>query len=93
MDACYYSLIRRTADGLIVGWIPDLPGVTATGVAEEEILRQLSRDARELLRTMIGKGMTLPTPSPADTLPLGDRQGLYRRLLLILGSGKATRSP
>jgi hypothetical protein len=85
MDACYYSLIRRTQDGLLVGWIPDLPGVTVTGVADHEVLRGLSRNARDLLRKMAIKGLPLPRPSPADDLPLGDRAGPYRRLLLILG--------
>jgi predicted RNase H-like HicB family nuclease len=85
MDACYYSLIRRTADGLLVGWVPDLPGITASGPAEEEIIRRLSRDAKELLHKMAAKGLPPPEPSPTDALPLGDRHGPYRRLLLVLG--------
>lgn len=84
MDTSYYLLIRRTADGLLVGWIPDLPGITASGVAEDEILRRLSCDARKLLCRMIAKRLPPPAPSPPDELPLGDRHGLYRRLLLIL---------
>lgn len=83
MDA-YYSLIRRTQDGQFVGWVPDLPGVTASGVSEAEIVYRLSRDARELLDKIIAKGLPLPAPSATDALPLGDRHGLYRRLLLVL---------
>lgn len=85
MDACYYSLIRRTQHGSLVAWVPDLPGITASGVAEDQVIRELSRSARLLLQKMIAKGLPLPAPSPADELPLGDRQGQYRRLLLILG--------
>lgn len=84
MDACYYSLIRRAPDGQLVGWVPDLPGVTASGTAEEEILRDLSRVARELLAKMLSKGLPPPKPSQAGELPLGDHVGRYRRLLLIL---------
>ena len=83
MDA-YYSLIRRAQDGQFVGWVPDLPGVTAYGVSEAEIVYRLSRDARELLDRIVAKGLPLPAPSATDALPLGDRHGLYRRLLLVL---------
>ena len=84
MEHCYYSLIRRAFDGLLVGWIPDLPGVMASSMLEEDIKRDLSRGARELLDKMTSKGLPLPKPSPADELPLGDRAGRYRRLLLVL---------
>lgn len=84
MDACYYSLIRRAEDGRFVAWVPDLPGVTAAGSSEDEVLRELSRSARERLHEMIIKGLPLPATSPVDELPHGDRAGRYRRLLLIL---------
>jgi predicted RNase H-like HicB family nuclease len=88
MDARYYSLIRRTRDGLFVGWIPDLPGVTASAVTEDEVIHELSRSARELLNKMTRKGLSFPASSPVDELALGDHLGLYRRLLLIL-SGRS----
>ena len=84
MDISYYSLIRRTMDGLLVGWVPDLPGVTASGLVEEEILRELSCAAKDLLRKIASKGLPKPRSSPADALPFGDRHGPYRRLLLVL---------
>jgi predicted RNase H-like HicB family nuclease len=85
MDAAYYSLIRRTADGEFVGWVPDLPGVGASGASEAEVIYRLSRDARELLDKIVAKGLALPAPSATDALPLGDQRGPYRRLLLVLG--------
>ena len=84
MDACYYSLIRRTREGEFVGWVPDLHGVTALGRVKDDVLRQLTRDAKELLRRMTAKGLPIPKPSPPHELPLGDRDGRYRRLLLVL---------
>jgi predicted RNase H-like HicB family nuclease len=84
MDA-YYSLIRHTQDGQYAGWVPDLPGVVASGVSEAEIVYRLSRDARQLVDKIVAKGLPLPAPSAADALPLGDRHGPYRRLLLVLG--------
>ena len=85
MDAAYYSLIRRTRDGEYVGWVPDLHGVSASGVSEAEVIYRLSREAGELLDEIVAKGLPLPAPSAADALPLGDRHGLYRRRLLVLG--------
>ncbi|MPZ30114.1 MAG: hypothetical protein GEV13_03795 [Rhodospirillales bacterium] len=62
-----------------------MPGATASGVSEAEVIYRLSREARELLDKIVAKGLPLPTPSSPDTLPLGDHRGLYRRLLLVLG--------
>jgi predicted RNase H-like HicB family nuclease len=84
MDACYYSLIRKATDGQFVAWIPDLPGVTAISPNEDEVLRELSENARECVHKIVGKGLPLPAASPVDELPLGDRIGRYRRVLLIL---------
>jgi predicted RNase H-like HicB family nuclease len=85
MDVRYYSLIRSTREGELVGWVPDLPGVTASGVAEDEVVGQLSRHALELLHRIVAKGLPIPVPSPADAFPLGDHMGPYRRLPLVLG--------
>jgi predicted RNase H-like HicB family nuclease len=85
MDAAYYSLIRRTRDGEYIGWVPDLHGVSASGVSEAEVIYRLSRDARELLDKIVARGLPPPAATAADALPLGDRHGLYRRLLLVLG--------
>ena len=85
MEFRYYSLIRSTREGLLVGWVPDLPGVTASSFVEEDVVRELSRDARDLLRKIARKGLPTPRSSPADSLPFGDHHGPYRRLLLVLG--------
>ncbi|WP_395713182.1 hypothetical protein [Reyranella sp.] len=85
MDSRYYSLIRCTKEGLLVGWVPDLPGVTASSFVEEDVVRELSRSAGELLQKIAGKGLPTPRPSPADALPFGDHHGPYRRLILVLG--------
>jgi hypothetical protein len=67
----------------MIGWIPDLPGISASGMLEDDIIRELSKGARALLDTMIDKGMPPPKPSEAGELPLGDHRGRYRRLLLV----------
>jgi predicted RNase H-like HicB family nuclease len=89
MDACYYSLIRRARDGRFVAWIPDIPGITAVGPDEDQVIRELSRSARECLHKIVRKGLPPPATSPADDLPLGDHIGLYRRVLLILSQTRA----
>ncbi len=85
MDSRYYSLIRCTKEGLLVGWVPDLPGVTAASFVEEDVVRELRLSARELLRKIAARGLPRPRSSPADALPFGDRHGPYRRTLLVLG--------
>lgn len=84
MEASYVSLIRRTPEGDFVGWVPDLPGIMASGTSEAEILYRLARDGRALLDRIVAKGLPPPAPSPADALPLGDRHGPYRRQPLVL---------
>jgi len=46
MDTSYYPLIRRSAVGQFVAWIPDLPGIAAADPNESEVLRELSRGAQ-----------------------------------------------
>jgi predicted RNase H-like HicB family nuclease len=83
-DACYYSLIERTEDGNFMAWVPDLPGVTATGATERDVLQLISRGARERLRTLILAGEPIPTARPLDALPRRASQREFRRLLLIV---------
>jgi hypothetical protein len=47
------------------GLIPDLPGVTACGLVEDDVIRDLSKGAQALLEKMIDKGLAPPKPSPS----------------------------
>jgi predicted RNase H-like HicB family nuclease len=83
-DACYYSIIERDDDGQFVGWIPDLPGVTAEGATEAEVLRTLAATARQCLRDLLMSGEPLPSARPAGELPPTVGARGHRRLLLII---------
>ncbi len=83
MDTCYYSFIRRLPDGSFVGWVPDLPGVRASGITEDAVVRLLSRDARDFLHDLVIKGMPLPVPGTGGETVRGEGAP-ERRLLLIL---------
>ena len=84
-DACYYSLIERAEDGLFLGWVPDLPGATASGRTEEEVLNQLSRSTRQRLHDLLMCGEQPPPARPAEALPSSEGRREVRRLLLIIG--------
>jgi predicted RNase H-like HicB family nuclease len=85
MDACYYSIIERGGDGHFHGWVPDLPGVTADGGTEKEVVDRLFREVRNCLRNLILTGTPLPVPRPAEELPIGDSATCeIRRLLLVV---------
>lgn len=84
-DASYYSLIERTEDGSFVAWVPDLPGTTATGATEDEVIRQIFRSTRQRLRDMIINGDPIPRARPLDELPRRNGRSAFRRLLLIIG--------
>ena len=83
-DACYYSLIERDEDGRFLGWIPDLPGATATGVTEDEVLHRLSESARQRLHDFLVSGQPPPPARPAGALPSSEGRREVRRLLLII---------
>lgn len=85
LDACYYSLIERVDDGRFVGWVPDLPGVTAAGYTEDETLHALSRNTRQHLGKLVLSGKPLPPPRSVDELPCSRGRRILRRLLLIVG--------
>jgi predicted RNase H-like HicB family nuclease len=88
MDTCYYSIIERNEDGHFEAWVPDLPGVTADGVTEDEALQRIFRNARDRLRTLIVSGVPLPRARPVEELPPCTKphasQRHCRRLLLII---------
>lgn len=84
MDACYYSIIERGEDGHFRGLVPDLPGVSADGLTEQEVVDRLARGVRECLGNLIVTGQPLPRPRPPDQLPRRDGARELRRLLLII---------
>lgn len=84
MDTCYYSIIERTEDGGFSAWVPDLPGVTADGATEEEVLHRLFRNVRECLRSLIVSGYPVPEVRSLEEVPRRDRAREFRRLLLII---------
>ena len=84
MDACYYSIIERTEQGGFAAWVPDLPGVSAGGATEEEVLHGVFRLARERLRNLIVSGTPLPRARPVEELPRGTTGRHFRQLLLVI---------
>ena len=82
LDACYYSLIDRQDDGGFLGWVPDLPGVMASGRTEDEVVKKLFADARDCLHNMIMSGQSLPPARPVAELP--QDPSTHRRLLLMI---------
>lgn len=84
MEACYYSIIERAEDGHFWAWVPDLPGVTADGATEQEVVDRLFRNVRECLRNLIVSGVPLPRSRPADELPRREGAREIRRLLFIV---------
>jgi predicted RNase H-like HicB family nuclease len=81
-DACYYALIDRDDDGGFSGWIPDLPGVVASGATEHDVYHRLFSRARQCLHDMIVTGQPLPLARPVAELP--QEPTTYRRLLFII---------
>lgn len=84
MDTCYYSIIERNADRSFTAWVPDLPGIAASGSTEEEVLQRIFGQARECLRNLIVTGQPIPAARSLEELPqhAGGRQ--CRRLLLVI---------
>lgn len=83
MDTCYYSIIERTEHGSFEAWVPDLPGVIADGITEEEVLQRVFRNARDCLRHLIVTGQPVPAARPLEDLPRRAASE-HRRLLLII---------
>lgn len=83
MDTCYFSIIDRADDGSFTAWVPDLPGVTADGATEQEVLQRVFRNARKCLRNLIVTGQPLPEARPLEELPKRDERE-FRCLLLVI---------
>jgi len=83
VDTCYFSIIERADDGCFTAWVPDLPGVTADGETEAEVLRRVFRSARECLRNLIVISQPLPEARPLEELPQRQERE-FRRLLLVV---------
>ena len=85
MDASYYSVVERAADGRFVAWVPDLPGISISGATEDEVIRTLSQTIRQCVRDMIIDGRPVPKARAADELPGATPGRRLHRLLLIIG--------
>ena len=81
-DPCYYALIDVDDGGGFSGWIPDLPGVVASGPTEHDVYHRLFGRARECLHDMIVTGQPLPVARGLEELP--QEPTIYRRLLFII---------
>ena len=81
---CYYSIIERDGDGHFVGQIPDLPGLSAAGLTEDEVIKQLSQIARQRLHEMIMMALPFPEPSPITGHLDGKKERWCRPVLLII---------
>lgn len=84
-DASYYSIIERADNGRFLAWIPDLPGITAVGLTEDAVIRELSHIVRQRVRDMILAGKPVPRARAAEDLPQGCTTNRLHRLLLIIG--------
>ena len=84
VDACYYSIIERAAEGHFRGWVPDLAGVTADGCTEKEVVDRLFREARDCVRNLILTGAPIPQPRSLEDLPGVTAEREARRLLLVI---------
>jgi predicted RNase H-like HicB family nuclease len=54
--------VEREEDGRILASVPDLPGVMAYGVSEEEAVRKVKSIALQVLADMIESGEEVPEP-------------------------------
>jgi predicted RNase H-like HicB family nuclease len=54
--------LEREEDGRILASVPDLPGVLAYGVSEEEATRKVKSIALQVLADMIESGEDVPEP-------------------------------
>jgi len=54
--------LEREEDGRILASVPDLPGVMAYGISEEEAIRRVKTIALQVLADMIEGGEEVPAP-------------------------------
>lgn len=54
--------VEREEDGRILASVPDLPGVMAYGVGEEEAVRKVKAIALQVLADVIESGEEVPLP-------------------------------
>ena len=54
--------VEREEDGRMLASVPDLPGVMAYGITEEEAVRRVKIIALQVLADMIESGEEVPAP-------------------------------
>lgn len=57
--------VEREEDGRMLASVPDLPGVMAYGVTEDEAVRRVKAIALQVLADMIESGEEVPPPLQA----------------------------
>ena len=54
--------VDREDDGRVLASVPDLPGVMAYGITEEEAVRKVKAIALQVLADMVENGEDVPAP-------------------------------
>lgn len=59
-DVWYWAVLERNKDGRYFAHVPDLPGATAAGDSEQEVLQNIAEIAADHIRDLVEDGHEVP---------------------------------
>jgi predicted RNase H-like HicB family nuclease len=77
-DVWYWAILERNKDGRYFASVPDLPGATAAGGSEKEVLQNITAIAADYVRDLVEDGHDVPTARNSDEIerdPEADEYG------------------
>jgi predicted RNase H-like HicB family nuclease len=67
-DVWYWAVLERNKDGRYFAHVPDLPGATASGATEREVLQNIAEIAADHVRDLVEDGHDVPKARRNDEI-------------------------
>lgn len=78
-DVWYWAVLERNMDGRYFAFVPDLPGATASGATEKDVLITIAEIAADYVRDLVEDGHPVPKARNSDEIERDPESNEYGR--------------
>lgn len=78
-DVWYWAVLERNKDGRYFAFVPDLPGATASGATEKDVLITIAEIAADYVRDLVEDGHPVPKARNSNEIERDPESNEYGR--------------